>query len=55
MTKEYEIVKTVNLTFTVYAENEEEAKDMAWDYDDRLCSDYSVDNIEVECLEDEEE
>lgn len=56
MTKEYEIVKTVKHTFIVNAESEEEAEKHAWAHDD--CGpmiDYEVYDIEITCLEDEEE
>ena len=56
MTKEYEVVKTVKYTFTVVAENEEEAEKDAWAHDDSApMMDYEVYDIEINCLEDEEE
>jgi hypothetical protein len=56
MSKEYEVVKTVQYTFIVNAENEEEALKDAWAHDDSApMLDYDVYDIEITCLEDEEE
>lgn len=56
MTKEYEVVKTVKYTFMVYAKNEKEAEKDAWAHDDSApMMNYEVYDIEITCLEDEEE
>ena len=56
MSKEYEVVKTVKYTFTVYADNDAEAEKEAWAHDDSApMMDYEVYDIEITCLEDEEE
>ena len=45
--KEYEIKKTVELTFTVEADSEEQAEKMAWDFDDTTAIGYDVYDIEI--------
>lgn len=54
--KEYEVVKTVQLTFTIEANSPQEAEELAWTTDDRTARGYDVYDIEVEDHpEDEEE
>ena len=58
--KEYEIKKTVEFTFIVEADSEEEAEKMAWAFDDTKAIGYDVYDIEIlnpdeEDLEGEEE
>ncbi len=58
--KEYEIKKTVEFTFIVDANSEEEAESKAWDFDDTKAIGYDVYDIEIlnpdeEDLEGEEE
>ena len=56
MSKEYQVVKTVKHTFIVNAENEAEAEKDAWAHDDSApMMDYEVYDIEITCMEDEEE
>ena len=56
MTKEYEIVKTVILTYTVYADNDAEAEKEAWVHDDTApMMNYEVYDMGITCMEDEEE
>jgi len=56
MTKEYEIVKTIILTYTVYADNDEQAETKAWAQDDNApMMNYEVYDMEITCMEDEEE
>lgn len=53
----YDVTKVVEYTFTVEAESEEEAEDMAWEYDEQRelfrgkphsCKDYAVYEIRVD-------
>lgn len=55
--KEYEVVKTVQLTFIIEANSPQEAEELAWSTDDRTACDYAVYDIEVaeDYSEDEEE
>ena len=55
--KEYEVVKTVQLTFVIEADSAERAEYLAWRVDDRTAVDYAVYDIEVaeDYSEDEEE
>ena len=60
MSKEYEIKKTVEFTFIVVANSEEEAESKAWAFDDTTAIGYDVYDIEIlnpdeEDWEDEEE
>ena len=45
--KEYEIKKTVEFTFIVVANSEEEAEQKAWDFDDTTAIGYDVYDIEI--------
>jgi len=45
--KEYEIKKTVELTFIVEADSEEQAEKMAWAFDDTTAIGYDVYDIEI--------
>ena len=54
--KEYEVTKTVNFTFIVEAEDEDEAEALAWDFNEQTeklngkrinVRDYAVEHIEV--------
>ncbi len=58
--KEYEIKKTIELTFIVEADSEEQAEEKAWAFDDTTAIGYDVYDIEIlnpdeEDWEDEEE
>ena len=46
--KEYEVVKTVQLTFIIEANSPEEAEELAWDIDDMKAFGYHVYDIEVD-------
>ena len=58
--KEYEIKKTVEFTFIVFADSEKQAEEKAWAFDDTKAIGYDVYDIEIlnpdeEDLEGEEE
>ena len=60
MRKEYEIKKTVELTFTVFADSDADAEFQAWAVNDTQATGYDVYDIEIlnpddEDWEDEEE
>ena len=45
--KEYEVKKTIELTFFVEADSEKDAKEEAWYFDDANATDYVVYEIEI--------
>ena len=51
--KEYEVVKTVQLTFIIEANSPQEAEELAWTTDDKTACGYDVYDIEVEGDEEE--
>jgi hypothetical protein len=51
--KEYTVKKMVQLTFTIFAKDAQEAEDKAFSVDDRNAHDYQIYDIEIEGDEEE--